>query len=579
MFNLNELEIIKGADREANKFSFVGMLRESDGKTRFYLPQGFEEFPKDYNKIKQFFFRMYRVLRKFVADKRIQDLKYNDSNNQKGNLGNRDDLIIKEGGKVFEYHPPEESEPILIYSKISLLEGILDGYDELKIIALEKRHRQTTEIDYSKLHRYLEYATFLPDHTIYIDNMNLPKHTLTAESTSIVEMFCYLYQEIKIQLEDPVELLAQTLSQKFKEAHLHSRLSLFEGDSFQETHILLCEILAQINKLTIYKDEDYWHFYEAIEDFLYGNLSQEKSQDGIVWGMNNFSSVWEEMCQYYYWTNYSKDILYADTQINIAIKSKLHQSSNYGGQQIVIKKGFTNPFSLEIGKSDSPKSWGREGQPRWMRPDLIVEEIVDPFSEYIHDEPGRFPNSFSIKLEKLDTKDSLRMKIWNDFNSSVAKFYKPEKKNRKYQLKKTADGFSTREIEASKTKGWFPEIKGEYYQSWKEEEEKFLSAHRKCISTIIDFKYIDIGSYSSEKLKNDIVKQIVYNYALSQPRKKESNLQFIIPYYYESIRFDNFDIGISIPSSDLPEDLRTTGISVIKADFSKIMATYIGSMP
>lgn len=554
MFNLHELKIIKGAEREANKFSFVGMLRESDGKTLFYLPQGFEEFPdNDYNEIKQFFFRMYRSLRKFVADKRIQDLKYNDAKNQKGGLGNRDDLIIKEGGKVFEYHPPEESEPILIYSKISLLEGILDGYDELKIIALEKRHRQTTEIDYSKLHRYLEYATFLPDHTIYIDNMNLPKHTLTAENTSIVEMFCYLYQEIKIQLEDPVELLAQTLSQKFKEAHLHSRLSLFDGDSFQETHILLCEILAQINKLTIYKDEDYWHFYEAVEDFLYGNLSQEKSQDGIVWGMNNFSSVWEEMCQYYYWTNYSKDILYADTQINIAIESELHQSSNYGGQQIVIKKGFTNPFFLEIRRSDSSEHGVSGEQKRWMRPDLI-RQWEHYYCRYINErDKDKRKGVLTLRLSTDKSAD----RSFEKFRDNIHKWYR-----------KNVAGFTSRTIS-----GWlvlqnFPIREWDKYKINNKIENKVV---------IVDFKYYsDFNRIPDSMMFAVIVKQLVYKYALHLVNTDDIELQFFIPHYRGCS--DTLFLENEVLPTDLPEAIQKAEISVIKADFSKILATYIGSV-
>ena len=39
----------------------------------------------------------------------------------------------------------------------------------------------------------------------------------------------------------------------------------------------------------------------------------EPHEEGIHWGINNFSSVWEDMCATYAFDNF--DVLYADTNI------------------------------------------------------------------------------------------------------------------------------------------------------------------------------------------------------------------------------------------------------------------------
>ncbi len=52
-----------------------------------------------------------------------------------------------------------------------------------------------------------------------------------------------------------------------------------------------------IDNYTPLKDPDYWHFYDAIEAFLFGEL--EHSAEGEIWGINNFHMVWEAMCLTY----------------------------------------------------------------------------------------------------------------------------------------------------------------------------------------------------------------------------------------------------------------------------------------
>jgi hypothetical protein len=52
--------------------------------------------------------------------------------------------------------------------------------------------------------------------------------------------------------------------------------------------------LETIDHNTPIKDADYWQYYEAIELFLYGDWQQ--AENGEIWGIKNFHSVWESMC-------------------------------------------------------------------------------------------------------------------------------------------------------------------------------------------------------------------------------------------------------------------------------------------
>ena len=57
---------------------------------------------------------------------------------------------------------------------------------------------------------------------------------------------------------------------------------------------------------------DYWYFYEALESFLYG-IPSPNLDDQILWGITNFSPVWEDMCIVYLHKNEWDGVWYADS--------------------------------------------------------------------------------------------------------------------------------------------------------------------------------------------------------------------------------------------------------------------------
>ena len=163
--------------------------------------------------------------------------------------------------------------------------------------------------------------------------MDLPRPMITYESTDIINLYCFILDEIIQQLQEDVpdhvygrSQDIQFLSQRFRDNYLTINHSLFDQETFEETITLCKEALDNIDRNTHYKDADYWGLYEAIEIFLYGGLNPDLD-DGDFWGIQGeqgFDYVWEDMCQIYFFkknfnpiSNDFNNICFADTDIPI----------------------------------------------------------------------------------------------------------------------------------------------------------------------------------------------------------------------------------------------------------------------
>src|SRR5690606_28273734 len=112
----------------------------------------------------------------------------------------RDGALQGEDG--FKVEDKEEGDPAALYSKIPMLEAILEGYDELRIATVLYRQSRTERVDYAQIHRYLHAAVYLDDHTAYVDEMVLPSPVLTFDEAALVQMFCFVYAEVKRMLAE-----------------------------------------------------------------------------------------------------------------------------------------------------------------------------------------------------------------------------------------------------------------------------------------------------------------------------------------------------------------------------------------
>lgn len=285
MLDFNDVELLV-----PEKYSFVGIEKRGDA-LQFCLPKGFskhlDEF-ESFEKKRDLFFLLYRVLDKF---KNISIEKGYIADGSNTTARDRDGLLrSKEGSEIAE----SEEEENIFYSKLDLIGGILEAYDELKILSLAYRLGKTEEVDHSKIHKFLHQAVFLPNNAAYVDYMVLPRPQVQFEKTDIVAMYCYIFQEIKLQIEEEVKPEIIALAEDFRQHYIASEYGLFDEQYFDQVLDTLKEALELIERNTPLKDPDYWEFHDAIELFLYGELTQ--TEEGEIWGIKNFHSVWESIC-------------------------------------------------------------------------------------------------------------------------------------------------------------------------------------------------------------------------------------------------------------------------------------------
>ena len=351
MFNFKTLKLTKRCDSESTN-SFVGIRRNENGEVEFRLPHGFDDFPEnDFEATKDLFFKMYRTFKKFERDNWRPNILDTRS-------AGKDQVQKEKDGYRFKN---KEENDVVLYSKIALIENLLEVYRDLALDQMERRIGADEKVDYSKIDRYLDRAIYLPNDVIYIDEMDLPRQTLRYESTTLIDLFCFIVCELQNELEQDIEPRVQELAHRFSEQHLSHEESLFNEETFETTICTLKNVLDEIDKRTAYKDEDYWRLYEAIEMFLYGELDMyNPHENGIYWGIKDFSSVWEDMCATWAFATYDNNsILYADTNIVFNGKSVANAKSA-GYFPIYKKEDFVDPFFIEF-----------RGKKRWMRPDFI----------------------------------------------------------------------------------------------------------------------------------------------------------------------------------------------------------------
>ena len=195
MFDLSKIDF-KRTDEEHGRrhYSFVGIQRSQSNPDRleFWLPLGFDDFNpnNDYETTKSFFFKMYHTFKVYLSRK-VEGL------NEEERKTDRDGIYELENGFSFVNQNQEQT---VFYGKLNALDKILEGYDELKISSLEKKQVRTTDIDYSKIHCYLHQATYLENDVIYLDEMTIAKNVLVQSSPPILQLFSFIYTEIKKEL-------------------------------------------------------------------------------------------------------------------------------------------------------------------------------------------------------------------------------------------------------------------------------------------------------------------------------------------------------------------------------------------
>jgi hypothetical protein len=353
--------------------------------------------------------------------------------------------------------------------------------------------------------------------------MDLPRPTLRYESTDIVNLYCYILDEIVQQLQADVSenIKAHSqdirfLAQRFKDNYLTSNQSIFDKETFVETINILKEALDNIDKNTYYKDADYWGLYEAIETFLYGEINPNQN-DGNYWGMRGFSLLWEDMCHTYFFTKHRDEICYADTDIPL--------------------KGYQNGE--------------REGEDRNRVGNHKPSGLTWYWNQWIYRTISNIPKSNKKPNLGSFGWDELLCIEFDDLNPGTLVY-----SNRHY------DDFKQRDRSNAQRRFPRPDL------VLNKSIEGFLLK-------IIDYKDVPLKFYtnpssspkSAKKYKYDLIKQLTYELALQQTHTVSDN-QFFIPYYYKS--HPTFDC-----LGEIEPQLNLKGIKIFKANFMLIQKTYL----
>lgn len=516
MIDFSELNIVK-----KSKNSFVGIRKsESGGGFEFCLPEGFDDFPtKNYDLVKKLFFSLYRTFRKFERDNigsnRFKEKELKNQNEQ-------DDIIRSAGGRILS---TEDGEEFILYSKIQMIEKVLEAYDEITIQSIQYKSRRTEKIDYSQIHKYLERATYLDNDVIYVETMDLPRPVINYGSADIVQLYCYILYEIVQQLDEdvPEHIKAKILdikfhAESFQDRYLTKNQSLFNQDTYLETINILKDILDIIDKNTFYKDGDYWYLYEAIETFLYGEIDPNQI-DGEYWGVNSFSLIWEDICNTYFFKKYLKSICFADTDI------PLENHDNELPKRIKEKNKVGN---VEKG----------ENKNKWIY--SLKSHVNNP------------SNSYNLGWNEL---------LCIEFNPEPGLFVPS---NQKYNdLRKRNKTRPLRRYPC-------PDL---ILCDKNEKEHQLTIVDFKCVS--LDFyqknsrKSLDKTETGKDKYRKDTIKQLIYELALQETENTSVVRNcFLIPSWRPKGKKEKYDFF-----STQIEDIK--GIKVMEGDFMLMLKYYI----
>ncbi len=537
--------------KEEIEFSFVGIKYNPIHKQyELFLPHGFKNFPEnDFEVKKNFFFKMYKVFKKFVAE-------HSESiNNYK--IKDRDGVI--KGQEGFEIKLGNNKSTVL-YSKLTLLDSILHNYDELKIYSFLNKNVTSQNIDYSKLDKYLHKAVFLENHVPFIDEMITLRKKREHTHTKLIEIYSFIFNEIKTELEEEeINPIVRKLAKNFKDENLMPNSSLFDNKTYENTINTLKSILSEIDRKIAYKDDDYWHFFSAIETFLYG-AETNIEQKGEYFGINNFSFVWESICQNYMLK--SKDfenlILFADISEDSDVYEKILDKYGDIENKIFIKKGFNNPFSFQLNNTTKQ---------RFLKPDLMKVVYYSANIEKLENDSGLIlDNDFvNIKFTYINSKKlNAKIKLIN--------------KKRKKDLVKLIRVLKKSSRSDNRTEIFIKNIHIDVII-------KNLNLMMSDKYEIIDYKYHPLNDFIkiNDKIIDDIKKQLVYELAfensLELSNKNYINYQiksqFVIPYYFDENYFKSKDDMIGESHMNTNKLLKNNKIKLFKANFMYIIEKYL----
>ena len=577
MFNFNELAIVQPNEPNCYRGSFVGIRQDKYlGKMAFTVPKGFEDFEVNYENVKNLFFSMYRTFDKF-----LETAKKNENLDDKPTGKDNTQIDNHRGAYIFT---DEDNNETILYSKIDLIDSIFQLYKEMEIESLIQELGLVEDIDYSKIDRYLDKGIYLDNHAIFIENMVGYRNIVRGVPSELIEIFCYIYHELANELKQEVSESIKEISFNFSYKFLSPEQSLFSEYSFESTMNTLKDCLDNIHKMTAYKNGQYWDIYEAVEHFLYGSLEFDKDSSQGFWGINNFSYIWEEMCNYMVAVSKEYKILYCDTKLPLnQYKDNLSRQNRIWIDTSEIK----NVFYLDL-----------HGHKRWLRPDIIlkndshnnffIKDMIDMDVLQKDEEPsdllgisGNSDITFKLNLKENFDKSKLedgqqRFKaIYDFFLKKIFEILNPEEnKGRSSKVKKSLKPYM-KQLNISKStansfiiksipKKLFDEMLNDILEQ--DNEKNFADKSVK----LIDWKYHSNSIFnnpnyrSNSRINESVIKSLAYEFCLGTIISEPIHSQFASPYL--DIKTEDIIIG---------SEKLDCNIELVRMNFLKIQEIYL----
>jgi hypothetical protein len=361
----------------------VGIGVDENNKSTFYLPIGYTALTTADEK-KQAFFELYRLFKAYVAKNNLDTVKDTRSS-QNGTVAKNDGykLAVKD----------DDSETML-HTKVNFLDTIIDAFDPYAIQNIANRKLYSEEFELEDALNHLDDAVFMPNHAFMVDQAIVDKKQLVIEASELAQMFCFIYCDVKTQLqeEDQIDAQYRYLANLFKELHLFPQASLFEQDSFEQVKTILKDRLELIDHNTPIKDGEYWKLRDAIYAFLYGE--PVKGLSDTYWGIKNFWPIWEDLCLEAVSKSKLNDKAWlADTKRD----DLFNPTKKIGNKNIFFKDNDDDyPFKIKLGD-----------QVKYLYPDAIFVFTYDP------------------KLRFNDQNTTSERYYWNNsiFREELIKFY------------------------------------------------------------------------------------------------------------------------------------------------------------
>ena len=478
--------------------AFVGIKKEQDGYV-FYAPKGCKINKED---LKKFYLDFFKLQQKIIQDSKKRD------------------GTMEDKGQGFSF---KEEKPVF-YSNLNTF---LSTFVKTEILGINTKIVKNEDIDYSQIDKHLDDALYTQEGIPVVLESYSPKNLISMSASDIVKMYCFVYENIKELANEKVESVIKELSKEFKNKYLpYSNTSIFENKIVANE----CKNLLDKFKKNSLMLKDFKSYYDALYNFFH---LEPDNKDGIIAGIDNFWSIWEELCFNYFFKKYEKNILYADYEKKGTCK--IGNRNNY-----YVKDNKDYPFYIDL-------KIGQNSYKTYIYPDLIIYNKFMYIIEFKGEIKGVIFSDENFNDNELKTENFLEEYNDDDFfkigvkekiydkllkrSLSNLNFHEFDDYYKNYKIfKKDKENY----IYINITTYLLPTSNkyGPYYnkKDKRNEDLELLKKNLKITKSnnidVIDFKY----KTKEELSKEDKIKQKFYELAL---KDKFDNIKsvFILPSY------------------------------------------------